>query len=353
MKIAINLVVSLAALAALLGVTASQATNVAEKPLKASVLAKPNVILGMDDSGSMDSELLLNTSDGVFWWNFDTGRGWDASGVLYRHINLGEYWSSTWRRYFYLFPNGYVSPGDGTGRNIKPENAYGDWALPPTSETAWARSSAYNPQYYNPAITYAPWAPANTYAAFANATATAARGHPLYGGATNTVDLTATKTANTGAGYYFVAVNGMKLPAGAQYSRCNSTLGSRSAPPTWRRWRPTPTSCRWTTGRQPTGCRPAATGPARCPARPASAPTAARLRPTARSCAASRSAPASPAIPAAAAMPPSCRTSPTGSSTTASAGCRPTPRWVTRWRACAACAWARCAWARCPRPARA
>jgi type IV pilus assembly protein PilY1 len=41
------------ALGALLAAGASHATDIAELPLKASVLAKPNVIFGMDDSGSM------------------------------------------------------------------------------------------------------------------------------------------------------------------------------------------------------------------------------------------------------------------------------------------------------------
>jgi hypothetical protein len=70
MKIAINFVVSLAALGALLGATVSQATNVAELPLKASVLAKPNVIFGMDESGSMDAEVMIDGNvQGWFYGN--------------------------------------------------------------------------------------------------------------------------------------------------------------------------------------------------------------------------------------------------------------------------------------------
>ncbi len=224
MKTTIQLITSALSAAALMFGAAAQATNLSELPLKASVLAKPNVILGMDDSGSMDSEFMLNTSDGVFWWNFDTGRGWDSAGVLHRHVNLGEYWSSTWRRYFYLFPN-----GNGTGLNIKPENEYGDWSLPPTSEFGWARSSAYNPQYYNPAVTYQRWATAHTYSAFANATPSAARGHPIYGGGGNVVGLTSTRAASQATSMYFTAVNGMTLPAGAAVSVCNGTIGGCGA----------------------------------------------------------------------------------------------------------------------------
>jgi type IV pilus assembly protein PilY1 len=225
MKVATQVAASMLALGGLLGMaTSSHATDIAELPLKTSVLAKPNVIVGFDDSGSMDTEIMLNTSDGMFWWNFDTGRGWDATGAFYRHINLGEYWSSTWRRYVYLFPN-----GNGGGLNIKPENAYGDWSLPPTSESAWARSSDYNPQYYNPAVEYKPWARAQGYAAFTNATPSAARGHPIYGGAGNVVDLTNKRAANQGTSRYFTAAPGMALPAGASVSVCNSTAGGCAA----------------------------------------------------------------------------------------------------------------------------
>ena len=70
MKIATNFIVSLAALGALMATTASQATNVAELPLKASVLAKPNVIFGMDESGSMDAEVMIDGNvQGWFYGN--------------------------------------------------------------------------------------------------------------------------------------------------------------------------------------------------------------------------------------------------------------------------------------------
>ena len=80
---AASLLVSLAAAAGLLGAAAPHATNVADKPLKASVLAKPNVIFGLDDSGSMDSEVLLPNNDGAFWWDFVAGSGWDAAGTTW------------------------------------------------------------------------------------------------------------------------------------------------------------------------------------------------------------------------------------------------------------------------------
>jgi hypothetical protein len=50
-------------------VTAAQATNLSELPLKVSALAKPNIIFGMDDSGSMDWEVILDTASGPAYWN--------------------------------------------------------------------------------------------------------------------------------------------------------------------------------------------------------------------------------------------------------------------------------------------
>jgi type IV pilus assembly protein PilY1 len=101
--------------------------------------------------------------------------------------------------------------------------------LPPTSESAWARASDYNPQYYDPTVEYKPWSRAQGYAAFANATPSAARGHPIYGGAGNVVDLTSTRTANQNTSRYFTASPGMTLPAGASISVCNSTIGGCGA----------------------------------------------------------------------------------------------------------------------------
>ena len=71
MKSTSQLAASTLSLAVLLGMTVnSHATGIAELPLKASVLAKPNVIFGLDDSGSMDSEVMLYTNDGALWWDY-------------------------------------------------------------------------------------------------------------------------------------------------------------------------------------------------------------------------------------------------------------------------------------------
>ncbi len=73
MKVAIQLITSAVALTTLLGGVASAATSIAELPLKASVLAKPNVIFAMDESGSMDAEVMIDGNfQGWFYGNYQS-----------------------------------------------------------------------------------------------------------------------------------------------------------------------------------------------------------------------------------------------------------------------------------------
>ncbi|OYU99701.1 MAG: hypothetical protein CFE45_11955 [Burkholderiales bacterium PBB5] len=79
---------------------ASQATDMAELPLKTSVLAKPNVIFAMDDSGSTDWEFVLRTDDGIAWWSTGAASAWDTTN------NRPLESSSNSGRMLYLFPMG-------------------------------------------------------------------------------------------------------------------------------------------------------------------------------------------------------------------------------------------------------
>ena len=220
MKTATQIITCLLALGSLLAGAASHATNVAELPLKASVLAKPNVIWGLDDSGSMDSEVMINANDGAFWWNYDTANGWDAAGAPW--FNSVGTSSSTWRKMVYLFPN-----GGGTGERAYTDASNDHFAIPPTAQFAFMRSPTYNPLYYNPAVTYKPWSPAyvaGAAATYSDATRTAVKSHPIVG--TSSFDLTATRTAAATANTTFMALPGMTIPAG-------SKTCVHSACPTW------------------------------------------------------------------------------------------------------------------------
>ena len=252
MKAILQLATSLVALGAVLAGSATAATPIAELPLKMSVLAKPNVIFGMDDSGSMDGELMLYNNDGAFWWNTTTSSGW---GVDAAHPNpslrtITSTWfnpvggaDATWRKMVYLFPN-----GTGLGNRVYADAANDHFAIMPTRQFAFLRwsgvykdsegvyrkppsdpasSPVHNPLYYNPLITYEPWAPAyiSTGAVTpAAATPSAAKSHPMYG--TVTFDLTTVRGASTTADNVFTALPGMRVPSGSKKMVCNNNNAS-------------------------------------------------------------------------------------------------------------------------------
>lgn len=201
---------SLAAFGLLHGI-AAQATTLAELPLKASVLAKPNVIFGMDDSGSMDWEILLDTSSGVAYWDTQIATAWQGQ---VRPIQGNNSPPMT-----YLFPQGTAAGGQLYGWSAW----YGQIA-PPTAQFAWLRSAKFNPIYYDPTVTYRPWADAYLSGAdkttFASATPASARPHPLFDSAPR-VNLSAQWDAgnvnylNQNGAFRFYMQAGMVIPAGS------------------------------------------------------------------------------------------------------------------------------------------
>ncbi|MFN0182203.1 MAG: pilus assembly protein [Aquabacterium sp.] len=215
MKAVAQLVTSILALAGLLHGVAAHATSLAELPLKASVLAKPNVIFGLDDSGSMDSEIMIGTNDGAFWWDYNARTGWDGSGVP--HYNAAGNANTQWRKMVYLFPNGTAS-----GARVYNDATSDHFAVMPTSQFAWLRSSSYNPIYYNPAINYAAWAPGYVGGAlvtYGNANTASVKSHPVHG--TGTFNLTTDRALTQTANNIFMALPGMVIPQDAQH--CDHT----------------------------------------------------------------------------------------------------------------------------------
>ena len=251
MKTAFQLVASAVALTGLLFGAAAQATNLSELPLKASIFAKPNVIFGMDDSGSMDSELMLYNNDGAFWWDFTAGSGW---GVDAAHPNAslrtitGTWFnavgdaSSRWRKMVYLVPN-----GTGAGNRIYADDQNDHFAIMPTTQFAFLRwsgvyrngagayvaapsspalSPVHNPLYYNPMVTYSPWARAQLSTGAVtpvDATTTSVKSHPING--SFTFNLTTDVSRDTGSNRVFTAFPGMRVPSGAQKNVCSSSNG--------------------------------------------------------------------------------------------------------------------------------
>ncbi len=218
------------ATAGLLHGLASQATNVADLPIKTSVLAKPNVIFAMDDSGSMDWEVMLRSDNGFIWWDPNTASAWDATNrrPVENSGSIGYGLS-------YLFPMGTDADFSG-GQLYGVASAYG-LAAPPIAQLAWTRSSSFNPIYYNTAVTYPAWSPAYVSGAmrtYANASTTAAPGHPgpFAGGALAVRTLNVGADWNSGSGgftedrFKFWAVRGMVLPSGTQVVADSSTSGA-------------------------------------------------------------------------------------------------------------------------------
>jgi type IV pilus assembly protein PilY1 len=244
-------------------------TDIADIPMATRGRAKPNLIMAVDDSGSMDGEFSpvrgFSTNDGAAWWNtaLDTfvGCGYeaeqanactrptaDANGAplvqaSQVNFNIQGNANSTWKKYTYLFPNGQCGANCDTRSYADAGNDH--FAIPPTREFAFFRSPVFNAQYYNPAINYDPWRPYN------NGTTTitppsydnggtgrnwnAVRSHPVYptSGTATTIDVANTVAQpgdSNATNRTFRMYGGMILPANARYRSCTSADNSSCGP---------------------------------------------------------------------------------------------------------------------------
>ena len=192
------------------------AQEVAQLPLfLTSESVKPNIMLIVDDSGSMDSEVLMPTNDGALWWRtgshqsfvgLDANDNIDTSGILNFNRDGGA--NSHWKKYTYLFPN-----GTGTGNRVYSDSDHDHYAIPPVGPFAYLRSPDYNGMYYDPSVTYHPWVSEGGHT-FGNVDPTAAPSDPTRGNAT--FDLTVERS-DTSSNWQFRMQDGMILPAGTEY----------------------------------------------------------------------------------------------------------------------------------------
>lgn len=200
----------------------ASALTVADEPLFLSAQISPNVIMAIDDSGSMDGELLLPTNDGAAWWrvNSDTtkagffGWGTDASvesdvwvGGSTINFNQAGGANGTWKKFIYLFPNGSTQSDGG---RVYDDSNNDHYAIPPLPRHAYARSAEFNSAYFDPRETYAPWPSldGNTYA---DMPPNAAKADPGRSGSM-TFDLTA-NVKKSGSNERFRFFSGMQVPA--------------------------------------------------------------------------------------------------------------------------------------------
>ena len=199
-----------------LAITPAWAMDLADAPMAVKNTVLPNMIFILDDSGSMDSEVLFPTNDGAAWWHTGdmsfVGRGAnDQSSAGTINFNKTGGAGTTWKKYVYLFPN-----GTGTGNRAYSDSTNDHYAIPPTAEFAWTRSSKYNPIYYDTNKTYTYWPEAHngsSSVSFSAATATSVKSHPVLNG--NTIDLTTDRVSNS-TNFTFKMHEGMVAPAGAR-----------------------------------------------------------------------------------------------------------------------------------------
>lgn len=229
MKTIIQLTGCTLALSGLFFGVAAHATNLAELPLKASVLAKPNVIWGMDDSGSMDLELLFATAGGAIFWRYNNSTGfgsaWDSTKnrPIESNAGMGEF--------------GYVMLHDKSLGNSLYDSDYDDGGVaPPIAQMAWLRSSSFNALYYNSSITYPAWSPAYVDGAlrtYNNVSAEAAPAHPgplarpalAYNLGTEWNRNSPNWNRQADRDFTFRALSGMVLPAGTEVLASSTTSG--------------------------------------------------------------------------------------------------------------------------------
>lgn len=194
----------------------SSTLTLAQEPLFLINRIKPNFIMAVDDSGSMDFEVLFRANDGSAWWNvnrrsfFGLGENDTAvNGEERNNFNSGGVSSNTeWKKYAYLFPFGTGNDGKSLG-----DSTNDHFAIPPTVDFAWARSGDYNRAYFNPLVTYAPWLNYNS-TPFAQINPTQAPADPTRG--SRRINLTADVVVR-GDEAEFMFHRYMRIPTGTWY----------------------------------------------------------------------------------------------------------------------------------------
>jgi len=184
------------------------ALDVADTPLSLATGVTPNIIIAIDDSGSMDAELLMPTNDGALWWHTgnESFMGLDKNDIAAPDtLNFNKVGGAngTWKKYIYLFPN-----GTGTGKRVYSDSNNDHYAVPPIPSFAFARSPDYNKAYFNPEDRYVPW-PSVGSKSFSNITASSAPSDPNLG--TSTFNLTA-DIDNDSGNHTFRFQQGMTIP---------------------------------------------------------------------------------------------------------------------------------------------
>lgn len=212
----------------------ADAVEIDQDPLFLVPPVKPALVMAVDDSGSMDSEILLDANDGALWWDSDndsfTGLGSNASGTgdvpapgrLNFNTSGGN--NSRWQKYTYVFPNG---SSNNDGRRLGLSDHHG---VPPIPEFAFARSPEFNSIYFNPAIEYPPW-PSEGSQQFSDADEAAAQADPERGSQTWNLKQTVKRDDRH---WTFTFYRGMTIPAGTEIKEADDdACSAEDIPEDW------------------------------------------------------------------------------------------------------------------------
>ena len=156
--------------------------TLADSPLFTANNVPPNVFVELDDSGSMDWEILTKKYWHVCAYNNSDTCGWLVDNGLFR-MHTG----SSWQYFEYLYDNN----DDAYGNSCNNDRQTLDLCTTAVQEADWRiRNSAVNVMYYDPAVKYIPWNN-GTATAMPDASFTAARSNPQPGtaGYSETKDL--------------------------------------------------------------------------------------------------------------------------------------------------------------------
>ncbi|MBV6791870.1 pilus assembly protein [Xanthomonas euvesicatoria] len=166
----------------------------AQEPMNDQVQTPPAFIMAVDDSGSMTFQTQFPGQDGQGCWSTARQSFFSAQGAL----NTEDSPSVT-------CSYNHVLPGVRIDENRR--------GVPPLDSLGFARSSAYNPTYYDPVVKYDPWIN-NDGNPFPQADLVNTRINPLQAGATVAL---ASNYMGDDFSSSFRIQNGMVLPRGTGY----------------------------------------------------------------------------------------------------------------------------------------
>lgn len=188
---------------------AQQASGeLAQAPLNLATSVPPAFVMAVDDSGSMQFEVMLAAKNGQACWARDSNSQ-PYSFFYTSGADTGKLRScNSAPEYFNLFPYSGYNSQYSTARAIPPFDIFG-----------FSRSHNYNPSYFDPNVGYRPWLKADG-SSYPQASRTAAKVHPdglnQTGGtgATATFNLTAVQSDTSNG---FQMETEMKIPKGVSY----------------------------------------------------------------------------------------------------------------------------------------